>query len=83
MTDSEWQRPALAPTGDARVDAAIAPLAALEDSDLADRPALLEGVHDQLRDILGELGESALPGELGQQAELGTPAPPRPGPYRR
>ena len=86
MTDPERQRPALAPTGDPQVDAAIEPLAALEDTELSERPAVLEGVHDRLRDILGELGEGGHPGEPGrpgQQAELGSPAPPRPGMPRR
>ncbi len=86
MTDSEQRRPALSPTGDPQVDAAIEPLASLADTELAERPAVLEGVHDQLRDILGELGEGGHPGEPGrpgQQAELGRPAPPRPGMFRR
>jgi len=67
--DSERVRPALAPTGDSRVDAAIDGLASLDDVDLADRPAVLEQVHDRLREILGELGE---PGRLGS----GDPAHP-------
>jgi hypothetical protein len=50
-------RPAPAPTGDPRVDAAVAELAAIEDMDLADRPAVLGCVHDRLREILGELGD--------------------------
>ena len=50
-------RPAPAPTGDPRVDAAIEELASIEDMDLADRPAVLESVHDRLREILGELGD--------------------------
>jgi hypothetical protein len=50
-------RPAPDPTGDPRVDAAIEELASIEDVDLADRPAVLEHVHDRLREILGELGE--------------------------
>ena len=40
--DSERVRPALVPTGDSRVDAAIGGLASLEDTDLAERPAVLE-----------------------------------------
>ena len=66
--DSERLRPALTPTGDSRVDAAIGGLASLEDTDLAERPAVLEGVHDRLREILGELGD---PGRPGEQGELG------------
>jgi hypothetical protein len=85
MTDSDTGQqgpPAPAATGDPRVDAAIEPLASLEETELTERPAVLESVHDQLRDILGELGEPAAePGRPGQQAELGTAAPgaPRPG----
>ena len=60
--DSERVRPALAPTGDPRVDAAIGGLASLEDVDLAERPAVLEAVHDRLREILGELGDPGRPG---------------------
>jgi hypothetical protein len=71
--DPERSRPALAPTGDPRVDAAIAGLASIEDMELADRPAVLEGVHDRLREILGELGDPGRPG-------TGTPGVPvRPG----
>ena len=73
--DSERVRPALAPSGDPRVDAVIQGLAALEDVDLADRPAVLEEVHDKLREILGELGDPGRPGPA---------APARPGePGRR
>jgi hypothetical protein len=85
--DSERVRPALAPTGDSRVDAAVGELASLDDVDLADRPAVLEQVHDRLREILGELGDlgrqapaaPARPGERGEQGELG-PRPGVPGP---
>jgi hypothetical protein len=55
--DSERTRPALSPTGDPRVDQVVAGLTALADTDLADQPALLQTVHDQLREILGELGD--------------------------
>jgi hypothetical protein len=79
MMESERIRPALAPTGDSRVDAAIGGLASLEDVDLAERPAVLETVHDRLREILGELGEPgrpgpadpARPGEPGRRGEQG------------
>jgi hypothetical protein len=57
MTDPQRARPALDPTGDPRVDAAIEELASIQDLDLADRPAVLEHVHDRLREILGELGD--------------------------
>lgn len=56
--DSERGRRTLAPTGDRRVDAAVARLASLDELGLADRPAVLEDVHGQLRDILGELGDA-------------------------
>jgi hypothetical protein len=54
------------PTGDPRVDAAIAGLAGLDDVELADRPAVLEEVHDRLREILGELGDAGRPAHSGQ-----------------
>ncbi len=50
-------QPATAPTGDPRVDAAVEELAAIEETDLAGRPAVLGRVHDRLREILGELGD--------------------------
>jgi hypothetical protein len=53
--------PTLDPTGDPRVDQAIAGLSALEDISLDERPAALEAVHDRLREILGELGDAAAP----------------------
>ena len=92
--DSERVRPALAPTGDPRVDAAIAGLASLEDVDLAERPAVLEGVHDRLREILGELGDAGRPGpavtagpgepgQRGEQGQLGSAVPGPPGSWRR
>ena len=77
MMESERIRPALAPTGDSRVDAAIGGLASIEDVDLAERPAVLETVHDRLREILGELGDpgrpadQARPGEPGRRGEQG------------
>ncbi len=88
--DPERVRPALAPTGDSRVDAAVSGLASLEDVDLAERPAVLQEVHDRLREILGELGEPARPGpggparpgepgRPGEQDELGSTVQPRPG----
>jgi hypothetical protein len=72
--DSQRARPALAPTGDPRVDAAIGELASVEDMDLADRPQVFEDVHDRLREILGELGDPgsprpARPGEPGRPGE--------------
>jgi hypothetical protein len=89
--DAERARPALTPTGDPRVDAAVVPLAALEDADVAERPAVLAEVHDRLREILGELGDPdgsvpARPGERGEQGELsGAPRPgvPAPGSWPR
>jgi len=67
--DSERLLLTSVPTGDARVDAAISGLASLADTELADRPAVLEEVHDRLRGILGE---------LGGQGELGDARQPRP-----
>jgi hypothetical protein len=55
--EAERERSRPVPTGDPRVDAAVERLASLDDMDLADRPAVLEGVHDRLREILGELGD--------------------------
>jgi hypothetical protein len=45
------------PTGDPRVDQAIAGLSALEEMDLDERPAALQAVVHHLREILGELGD--------------------------
>jgi hypothetical protein len=71
--DAERARPALAPTGDARVDQAIEALSDLDEIDLDERPAVLEEVHDRLREILGELGDA------GRQAQGAAGAPARPG----
>jgi hypothetical protein len=67
------------PTGDLGVDAAIRGLGSLAGTDLAGRPAILEEVHDRLREILGELGGPGEPGELGGSAAPGGGRP-RPGP---
>jgi hypothetical protein len=75
----DQQRVRPTPTGDPRVDAAIARLASLDEVDLADRPAVLEGVHDRLREILGELGDPGRPGP-GVPARPGEPG--RPGEQR-
>jgi hypothetical protein len=63
--DMERVQPSLQPTGDPRVDQAIAGLAALDDLPLDERPAALEAVHDRLREILGELGDPARPAGTG------------------
>ena len=64
--------PRAEPTGDERVDAAIAGLSALDDMELAGRPAVLEAVHDRLREILGELGDAGRPGHgAGGDPRLG------------
>jgi hypothetical protein len=47
------------PTGDARVDAAVAGLGRLPGTPVEDHVAILEEVHGQLRDILGELAEDS------------------------
>jgi hypothetical protein len=82
--DEERAPSPLAPTGDARVDQAVEGLCDLDQIDLDDRPAVLEEVHDRLREILGELSEPgrpvpARPGERGQQGELGRSRPPYAG----
>lgn len=85
--DPERLRPALAPTGDPRVDAAIERLATIGELELVRRPMVLEDVHAKLRAILGELGNPGMlvpggpvpvgssrpgePGRPGEQAELG------------
>ena len=53
------------PTGDARVDAAVAGLGRLRGTPAEDHVAILEEVHGRLRDILGELAEDSatLPGQ--------------------
>ena len=93
--DAERARPALAPTGDSRVDQAIEGLADLDQIDLDERPAVLEEVHDRLREILGELGDPGRqppgaaaparpgqPGRPGQQGVLPAGFAPRPSPPR-
>jgi hypothetical protein len=69
--DAERTRATAAGTGDARVDQAIAGLAALGELPLDEHPAALEAVHDRLREILGELGDAGRPGRPGEQGELG------------
>ena len=70
--DSERPLLTSVPTGDARVDEAISGLASLGEADLADRPAVLQDVHDRLREILGELGGQ---GELPASGEQGAREP--------
>ena len=60
------------PPGIARVDEAIAGLSDLDQIDLDERPAVLEEVHDRLREILGELGDA------GRQAQAAPPRRPSP-----
>jgi hypothetical protein len=57
---AESQPPAgdLPATGDDRVDAAVAGLSRLRGTNADEHVAVLEEVHGQLRDILGELNES-------------------------
>jgi hypothetical protein len=76
--DSERTRVTLIPTGDPRVDQAIAGLSDLDQIDLDDRPAVLEAVHDRLREILGELGDAGRPGpaEAARQGDLARPGEP-------
>jgi hypothetical protein len=77
--DEERPRPALAPTGDARVDQAIEGLCDLDQIDLDERPAVLEEVHDRLREILGELGEAGRPGPGAAGGGAHPQRPARPG----
>ena len=77
--DEERTRPALAPTGDARVDQAIEGLSDLDQIDLDERPAVLEEVHDRLREILGELGEAGRPGQGAAGGPVQAMRPARPG----
>jgi hypothetical protein len=51
------------PTGDARVDAAVAVLSRLPGTPADERVAVLEEVHGQLRDILGELNDDTGQGQ--------------------
>jgi hypothetical protein len=59
--DGETPRPAaeLPPTGDDRVDAAVAGLSRLARAPAEEHVAVLEEAHGRLRDILGELNEGA------------------------
>src|SRR5215470_15811124 len=63
-------------TGDARVDQAVAGLEALADLPLDEHPAVLEAVHDRLREILGELGDAGRPGAQGRTGAPGVPGEP-------
>lgn len=58
-TDTYRPADGLPPTGDDRVDAALAGLGRLRGAPPDDHVAVLEEVHGQLRDILGELSEGA------------------------
>ncbi|HYZ52843.1 MAG TPA: hypothetical protein VE733_04940 [Streptosporangiaceae bacterium] len=60
-------------TGDSRVDAAVARLGELADAPLDEHPAILEQVHDRLREVLGELSPG-MPGTPG--AAAGAPGAP-------
>ena len=59
--DGDTPRPAggLPPTGDDRVDAAVAGLSRLAAVPAEEHVAVLEEVHGRLRDILGEVNEGA------------------------
>jgi len=63
-------------TGDARVDQAVAGLEALADLPLDEHPAVLEAMHDRLREILGELGDAGRPGAQGRTGAPGVPGQP-------
>jgi hypothetical protein len=72
VMDTERPLPMPGPTGDSRVDEAIAGLAVLGETPLDEHPPILEAVHDRLREILGELGGAAEP-----------KPPPRPGQWQQ
>ncbi|MGH3278407.1 MAG: hypothetical protein ACRDNW_04630 [Trebonia sp.] len=83
--DSERLAVSPVPTGDPRVDAVIRGLASLAVTDLAGQPAVLEEIHERLREILGELGDpggprQAGPGRPGEQGELSGAVAPGPLP---
>jgi hypothetical protein len=59
--DTERSGADLAPTGDARVDDAVAGLNRLEGRPVDEHVAILEEVHGRLRDILGELDDTPDP----------------------
>ena len=52
-----------APTGDARVDDAVAGLSRLQGRPADEHVAILEEAHGRLRDILGELDETPDPAQ--------------------
>jgi hypothetical protein len=56
--DAERSAAHLSPTGDARVDDAVAGLSRLQGRPADEHVAVLEEVHGRLRDILGELDEA-------------------------
>jgi hypothetical protein len=60
------------PTGDDRVDAAVAALSRLPGTPADEHVAVLEAVHGRLRDILGELNESP-DRPIGPDAAQGRP----------
>ncbi|MGI9005530.1 MAG: hypothetical protein ACR2FU_04905 [Streptosporangiaceae bacterium] len=60
MPDDEASaQPAAPPTGDRRVDEALAPLAWLAGRPVAEHPPVFERLHGQLVEVLGELGPAA------------------------
>jgi hypothetical protein len=77
--DPERLRPALDPTGDPRVDAAIERLATIGELELVRRPMVLEDVHAKLRAILGELGAPGGPVPGGSVPGGTVPGGPIPG----
>ena len=67
--DTERSAAQLSPTGDARVDDAVAGLNRLKGRPADEHVAVLEEVHGRLRDILGELDEdpAGSSGSSGQE----------------
>jgi hypothetical protein len=60
---AERSQVSLPSTGDARVDAAVAVLSHLTGTSADEHVAVLEEVHGQLRDILGELSDDSGQGQ--------------------
>ena len=71
--DAERSAADAAPTGDARVDDAVAGLNRLEGRPVDEHVAILEEVHGRLRDILGELDEAPGPPQATGSTGPGQP----------
>jgi hypothetical protein len=69
--DLDSERAVVYPTGDDRVDAAVAPLTRLPGLPNDEHVAVLEEVHGRLRDILSELDEVRDPPGPGDPGAAG------------